>query len=152
MNPKDIVHAFATRTRANLKVINALKSADLEVFEVTQLVNSLLGLLIFPQQRYYQSIPKIALSELAQSGWPKPLVVGEFPAVKNLKELMRYLRNAIAHFNVEYLSDESGEIRGMRLWNINRNKEKDWVVELSLRDVEVAVDKFSDLIVPDASA
>ena len=152
MNPEDIVRAFAMRTRANLKVINALESADLEVFEVTQLVNSLLGLLVFPQQRYYRSIPEIPLSELARAGWPEPLVVGEFPTVENLKDLMRYLRNAISHFNVEYLSDADGEIRGMRLWNINRNREKDWVVELSLDDLEVVVDKFLDLMVPEVAA
>jgi hypothetical protein len=149
MNPEDIVRDFATRTKANLRVIEALESAGLEVYEVTQLVNSLLGLLVFPQQRYFRRIPETPLETLAQDGWPKPLVEGDFPSVKTLKDLMRYLRNAIAHFNVEYISDDSNQIQGMRVWNMRRGEEN-WSVELSLGEIRLAVDKFLELMIPDS--
>ena len=147
MNPEDIVRDFALRTKANLRVIEALESAGLEVYEVTQLVNSLLGLLVFPQQRYFQRIPETPLEILAQQGWPKPLVEGDFPSVRTLKDLMRYLRNAIAHFNFEYLPDERNEIQGMRVWNMHRGEEN-WSVELSLDEIRLAVDKFLELMIP----
>ena len=54
-----LIRDFAVRTRANLTRINDLatveKGTDPEsrtVFEVTQLINSMLGLLVFPKEAY----------------------------------------------------------------------------------------------------
>ena len=61
---------FAKRTRANLEFIEAAEKDGQSVFEVTQLANSLLGLLIFPKERYMDSIPNTPLAELVSNGWP----------------------------------------------------------------------------------
>lgn len=58
---EEVIHDFAQRTRKNLKVIESLQEAGLEVFEVTQLVNSCLGLLVFPQQNFVKKIPHTPL-------------------------------------------------------------------------------------------
>jgi hypothetical protein len=55
---KEFIIDFARRTRANLEFIESAKRPD--VFEVTQLFNSMLGLLVFPQQSYIDRIPKNA--------------------------------------------------------------------------------------------
>jgi len=64
-----LVQEFARRTIKNLETIERLaaerlKSEEPEVFEVTQLLNSCLGLLVFPEQKLPDDIPKVLPSKL----------------------------------------------------------------------------------------
>ena len=152
MEYQNVVKDFAMRTRENLEIIRRLQreNPDYEVYEVTQLINSMLGLLIFPQQRYVNGIPQTPLAELAEQGWPAPKTRGKFQQVQDLRQLIRYLRNAIAHFNIEFLSDKNQQINGLRVWNTftprNEPAVKTWEAELSLADIENITDKFIELI------
>ena len=58
MNYQDIVKDFAQRTKHNLETLRALQAErpDVEVFEVTQIINSLLRLLVFQQQYFVNNI------------------------------------------------------------------------------------------------
>jgi len=152
MNYQNVVRDFAERTRRNLGIIEKLQreQPDSEIYEVTQLVNSMLGLLIFPQQRYFNSIPDTPLSDLANQGWPVPLTDGEYPDVGTLKELVRYMRNAIAHFNIEFMADPvSQQITGLRLWNIRgrgKTRKITWEAKLKLEDLRGITERFIELI------
>ena len=77
---EDVIADFAKRTEANLQTIRRLakEGGATPAFEVTQLVNSMLGLLVFPQQRYVDRIPETPITDLASSGWPIPEVVPGF--------------------------------------------------------------------------
>ena len=145
MEYNNVVKDFAHRTRRNLEIIEQQKEAGNEAFEVTQLINSCLGLLVLPQQRFMHSIPKIPISELEQNGWVIPEVTGSFPQVRNLNELIRYLRNAIAHFNIEFLSNDENDIQSIIVWNVNRG-EKTWQATLGLEELKSILNKFSDLL------
>lgn len=160
---ENIIRDFALRTRENLSVIERLHVEGEEVFETTQLINSMLGLLIFPQQEYVKKIPRTSLTQLKTDGWPIPKVTGGFQQVSDLNQLIRYLRNAIAHFNVFFLTDEREQITGLRVWNMqpvrdNSNRvirdanneiieRKNWETELSLNDLRQITDKFIDLLI-----
>lgn len=147
MEYQNVIRDFARRTRHNLTVLRNLQAQhpELEIYEVTQLVNSMLGLLVFPQQQYIRNIPALPLDELAGQGWPIPKVRGDYPQVSDLNQLVRYLRNAIAHCNVEFLSDETLKIRGIVVWNV-RGGRIDWKAELSLEEIEMITDRFIDLL------
>ena len=156
MEYRIIVQDFAHRTRKNLDLLRNLQAEDpeVEIYEVTQLVNSLLGLLIFPQQSYFDDIPHIPLQELKEDGWPIPRIIGEYPQVKNLNQLVRYLRNAIAHFNVHFLVDDHRQLTGIQVWNerelrIAGGKKEThivWKAEISLLELELITNKFIDLL------
>lgn len=159
MDYTNVVRDFAQRTRRNLEFVrqavarnqNGEIHGDPEVYEVTQLINSMLGLLVFPQQRYFDAIPATPLQELAAKGWPQIRVSPGFPdSVETLADLMRYLRNAVAHFNIEFLAP-SGQIEGIRVWNTRKDKKtntkkKTWCAELPLRDLEMIADRFVEMI------
>jgi hypothetical protein len=113
----DVVRDFVERTKQNLKVIEDLRARGGEVHEVTQLINSMLGLLVFPREEYVDRIPRIGLPELRKDGWPAPKPVSSFPEATDLRELIRLLRNAIAHFNIRFIANDSREITGIRVWN-----------------------------------
>src|SRR3954454_13841692 len=91
-----VVKDFARRTRANLEVVRAMHNKDGDsVYDVTQLINSMLGLLVFPQQEYMNNIPRTPLSDLEEQGWPIPRVDGPYPQVSDLNQLIRMLRHGI---------------------------------------------------------
>lgn len=147
MDYNNVILDFAERTRKNLQFVQQTAqreaaSHEKSVYEVTQLINSMLGLLVFPQQKHFHAIPETPLAELPAQGWPRIRPTGGFPDAANLRELVRYLRNAVAHFNVQFLAP-SGQIEGIRLWN-NRNGKKSWEAELTLADLEALTSKFID--------
>lgn len=142
---EDVVRGFAERTRQNLKVIESLLADGKEVYEATQLLNSMLGLLVFPREEYVNRIPETPISELEQSGWPIPVVTDGFPQVSHLKDLIRYLRNAIAHFNIEFIGDGTNQIAILKVWNTRRG-EKTWEAKLSLKDLRGIAERFTALL------
>jgi len=142
-----IVKDFALRTQKNLDYINEQQSEGREAYEITQLINSMLGLLIFPQQNYFNAIPKKPLELLKNEGWPIPQVDGYFEQVKDLNQLVRYLRNAVAHFNIEFIADGKGEIVALKVWNYNPKEQRiDWQARLYINDLRQFTKRFVDLI------
>jgi hypothetical protein len=135
----NVVKDFAERTKRNLDNIRkALQNeSQAQVCEVTQLLNSMLGLLLFPPQQYFETIPKIPLSDLEAKGWPKIKQSPDFPEkVSTLDRLMRYLRNAVAHFNMKFLTNDNHQISGVCVWNTDFSGQRIWMAELSLMDLE----------------
>ena len=164
MNYQNLIRDFAIRTKQNLKVIDEISmTSGSEVFEVTQLINSMLGLLVFPQQTYVNRIPRISLSQLVDLGWPIPRVCGDFKQVKDLNELIRYLRNAVSHFNIRFVEDDRGDISLLRVWNMRPVKDelgkvvrdvsgdvieiKNWEAELGVHELRGIANKFIDLLI-----
>ena len=147
-NHEKLLADFAERTLHNLRLIREIEKAQPErkAFEVTQLINSLLGLLVFPKENYLDQVPDKTIDELKAEGWPIPDVSAEYNQAKGLKDFVRLMRNGVAHFNVEFLSSQRNEITGIRIWNINRQREKDWEAELTLEDIEIIALRFISLL------
>ena len=142
---EDVIRDFAARTRTNLHAIEQLETAGHDVYEVTQLVNSTLGLLVFPQQKYFDQIPETPLADLKRDGWPVPKCLRGPEQVQNLNQLIRYLRNAIAHFNIKFIGDGTNQLHLIRVWNENRGT-KTWEAELSVTDLRGIAERFVELL------
>jgi hypothetical protein len=69
---------------------------------------------VFPQQRYVESIPEPPVAELQRAGWPVPRVREGVAQAENLRQLIRYLRNAVARFNIEFVGDTQNQLRFLR--------------------------------------
>lgn len=136
---------FARRTRANLEFIERAGKDGASVFEVTQLANSLLGLLVFPKERYIQSIPHTPLSELAAQGWPSVRTTQGQLREETLYGLIDMLRNSIAHCNVEFFSGPDSAISGIKVWNKYKGQIS-WKAELTIADLRSIAFKFVELI------
>lgn len=148
MNYEDLVGDFARRTKANLALVesHATLSGGQAAFEVTQLVNSMLGLLVFPRERWFDRVPRTPLVELADAGWPVITVLGAVPG-NDLKGLARYMRNAIAHCNIEFLPDGSGQIAGIRIWNVPPGKtDPDWKADLTVEQLRFIAFEFIEML------
>jgi hypothetical protein len=146
---EDVIADFAKRTEANLQTIRRLANdrGAMPAFEVTQLVNSMLGLLVFPQQRYLDRIPETPIDELENSGWPIPEVVGRYDQVPNLRQLVRMLRNAITHCNLEFEPGVSDEIEALTVWNTDpRSGKVTWKARLTVADLDAITTRFVALL------
>lgn len=147
---EDVIRDFAERTRSNLRTIERLQGEGGEVYEATQLVNSMLGLLVFPREEFIRRVPRTPLDQLKEEGWPVPRVTPGFDQVSDLRELIRYLRNAIAHFNIEFIRDGRNEIRMLRVWNFDpRRGRKTWEAELGLAELRGIADRFTGVVIGD---
>lgn len=144
---KDFIVDFAKRTRTNLEFIEQAKNT--EVFEVTQLFNSMLGLLVFPRQSYFDRIPETPLRDLVTNGWPVIKIIRGQTQCETLNQLIRMLRNGISHCNVEFIADEARQLTGLRIWNHERGDRrhgKNWEAELSIQELRSVAFKFIELI------
>tara|TARA_A100000171_G_scaffold53021_1_gene75472 strand:+ start:1217 stop:1681 length:465 start_codon:yes stop_codon:yes gene_type:complete len=148
MEYHDLVKDFADRTRSNLQLVRERAESGGKAYEVTQLINSMLGLLVFPQQRYYQNVPKWTMEQLRQKGWPEPVLTGDIGKPNDLQELFRYLRNGITHFNMKF-TDSGGVLDGVVIWNHeggSSKNPKNWQVTLHLDELADITDRFVQLM------
>jgi hypothetical protein len=146
---EDVIADFAKRTEANLRAIRQLarQGGATPAFEVTQLVNSMLGLLVFPQQRYLERIPETPIADLASRGWPIPDMMGDYPQVPHLRQLVRMLRDAITHCNLKFEPGVSDEIEALTVWNTEpRSGKVTWKARLTVADLDAITTRFVALL------
>jgi len=77
-----------------------------------------------------------------KEGWPLPS--GDNAHVSNLKQLVRNMRNAVAHFNIELVND-GNEIIGIRFSSYHR-KGQNWTGVYDIASLRKFVDMFLDHI------
>lgn len=95
---------FARRTLKNLRYLEDAHKRGEDVHIVTQLANSLLGLIVFPWEKNFVSrIETLAVADFAAKGWPNWNVT--LGSCSTLGELARHVRNAVAHGHIFYSSD-----------------------------------------------
>ena len=98
---------IARRTQRNLEYIKAeidRLGEDSKVHVVTQLVNSLIGMVALPREQYLEVRNGATnWNSLIGQGWPA-WDIGKGEA-ETLGELVRHIRNAAAHGRITYSSD-----------------------------------------------
>ena len=155
MNYQELVKDFTKRTMSNLDAIDKLleaqqnKEEEITVYETTQLINSCLGLIVIPKETWLDNIPETSLVKLKADGWPIPELSDPSEPWQDLtlRQLIKYLRNAIVHWNIEILPDSENQICGLRIWNDHEeNESKVHESTLSVQDLRKFVGKFSDMI------
>jgi hypothetical protein len=107
LDGRNTLAGIADRVHKNLAFITFSRNMGADVHEVTQLLLSLLGLIVFPVEDRIkgdkEAFAHIALSDLAKDGWPSwKFIIGEST---NLRDLLFHLRNAVSHRRLRFSSD-----------------------------------------------
>jgi hypothetical protein len=139
---KDLMH----RTMYNLKFIEDLKEPN-GPYEVTQLINSFIGAMAHPweKSKWKKELTKITLKQAQQEGWPDIVTdEGSKDTPKSLEDLIRVMRNAIAHGNLAFVSQRGDEIEMVDLWNRGGGKYT-WRARVHVKDLRSFLDRFFEL-------
>jgi HEPN pEK499 p136 len=121
MNIEDPIKDLARRTVKNLETLETVGSLDGGVFEVTQLTNSLLSLIIIPQAfgtPMYLTPQNVDAHFDGSASWPDASVRFLLESrgrriPQTTHKLLQGLRNAVAHHNVNYLTNVHNHIEAI---------------------------------------
>lgn len=137
----EFIKDFISRTKENI-------NRGCHPYEVTQLINSLIGLLVLPKEKYYDGIKNEMID--AQLFRKIQSCVINPPTRCSLKYIVRRMRNAIAHFHIECKADaDTKEIEKIIFSDFADNDESkspDFIIELEVSLVKHFVDQFSDAV------
>lgn len=97
---KEFIKDLVIRTKSNYE---RLKSGP---YEVTQLLNSAVGLLIIPQQKLFNQIADEMVSEELLNKMLASVTNNSYKKPLCLTEITRHLRNSIAHAHVKYIAEK----------------------------------------------
>lgn len=142
---QDRVSMIMERSVENLQFIDTHKTES-GPFEVTQLINTFLGALAHPWEELKADFKKKPIKEAEKEGWPKitkQLSTDVDP--KNLGDLIRLMRNAMAHGGITLLPQGDCKIERIQLVNVDlRCGHRTWGAELTVTDVQSFLEKFVD--------
>lgn len=153
MEYSSFVVDFSERTLRNLDAIHELGRAGKDVYPVTQLWNSLLGLIVLPRESDEIRIPRWRMSRLYAEGWPR-ITLSEGHENMKLSSLVWNLRNAVAHFNVTFMADHEHEISSITVWTSATDSDgrpikssRDWEARIDIDDLERLARKIAETYV-----
>lgn len=144
MMPHVPVLDMMRRTMINLAFVERHAGKD-GPFEVTQLINSFLGALAHPWERLKTELNGISLLEAQAAGWPVPEQQGGGEQPQSLGDLLRLLRNGIAHGNLTFLPDGRGQIQAIRIANFYNGK-LTWRGAISVQEMRTLLHRFVSLV------
>jgi hypothetical protein len=135
------------RSMANLAFVEA-HAGPAGPHEVTQLINTFLGALAHPFEAMRDDLMALPLTDAAGLGWPtinKERPSDSEPA--SLGDLIRLMRNSMAHGNLDFLSDGKGQIHALRVWNTHlRTGARTWGAVVLITDMRRFLGLFVELI------
>ena len=168
----EFVREFARRTLANLKFIEkevesrhkaGIEDKDIhDVFEVTQLINSFVGMLIFPKEACYNNVgnrnffrnseAKMILRDIVNNP-AKYHSTYKYEDNEKLppKRLAKHLRNAIAHNRLRILFDDNASITGARFFDVDNDSGETFQIELKLEEIKILLIALCEAILENPS-
>jgi hypothetical protein len=136
MGYNDFKKDFPKRT---IDILNRYSSE--EKYDVTLLLNCLLALLVFPKEKFYNNIPEEIPSNWGLSKGNVKKVSCESCGYK-LKEIVRHMRNAIAHMKIETTNDSNGNIEMVKFKDLGG-----FELEISVSDLKTFVTKLVEHVI-----
>ena len=125
---KEFIRDYIERTKLNYERLKA------GPYEVTQLINSAIGLLIIPEQKLYDKITNKMISKQ---------LLNEL-----IKIIARHLRNSVAHARLELKAQEQPEFdKPLLIESVifrDEDGEKSFQIELPIETLEQFFYAFSD--------
>ena len=140
---------FVIRTKFILKQYEEIEVKEPnEKYEDTLFINCLLGLLILPQQHWFDNLPTQSLDK----DWG--ITSSDITLInskKNIANISRHLRNSISHYRFTVLPDKSGNIEKIEFIDFYEKKDKKKIetfkATISLKKMKIFAEKFSNYLI-----
>jgi hypothetical protein len=142
VQPRDQLYDIMKRSMYNLEYIEKNKGI-MGPYETTQLLNTFLSAVAHPWERYRQELDRLSLSDSHKMGWPKVLKANASDIEPHsLGDLIRLIRNGMAHGNITLYPDKNDEIGSVFIWNIRSNGKINWSAHLDVETLKTFIIKF----------
>lgn len=147
---REFVKDFAERTKRNCE---AMREGP---YEVTQLINSMVGLLVIPRTEIYQEITDKMISADLLNNVKKCVKRNTYKDEDNdLKTIARHIRNGIAHSRMEFCAEKEPQNgRPLQIKTVvfkDEYKNKDKKVEYHF-EIEIPIDTLRKFLYAFADA
>ena len=126
MEYKNFEHDFVERTINNLRWIDTKNSIDKTnkdstiFYEFTNLINQCLGLILLPSQFSNDAFLKRFPQELKIYEVDDSIVKKmKSDEPKILSNVLRHIRNGIAHGHIQQVMDGKNDITDVKIWDVN---------------------------------
>jgi hypothetical protein len=144
---RNLTEGFAQRVRKNLDFIIKERGEGKDVYEITQLVTSLLGIIVFPSEAVaLDYLEGLRLSDLEANGWPRwNILLDEKGDTRTLGTLIYHLRNAASHRRLSFSSDHR-EMRKVEIEFEDAPKKHapiNWCAKINAGDLKLFCDLFT---------
>lgn len=125
-------HDFALRTKANLEFIEKAYRENIPgVYNVTQLINSLLGMVIFLKEGDF--IPRAPLSDFCDEDHLE-IIKDDNNCCADIKDFLRRFRNAISHCRIHDFGTPD-DIDGFKMHDQRRGQPIDWEIRITTHGI-----------------
>lgn len=150
LDGRNTLAGIADRVKKNLTFIMRARADGADVHEVTQLLLSLLGLIVFPvedrRRANKAAFSRVSLADLAADGWPNwQFTIG---GSNSLGDLLWHLRNAVAHRRLHFSCD-SRDIADVEIEFTDRKNDSDtdyWGATINAQKLREFVLLLSDYL------
>ena len=142
----DFIKDFATRTKANLKIV------ENGPYEVTQLINSMVGLLIIPETLQFNKITDSLIDGALLDKMKNCIEANTYHTPINLKEISKHLRNAVAHSRIKFEAEKPNItthpliIHSVRFEDINKDTGESIAIKVEIDLLKDFLFAFSDTV------
>ena len=142
----DFIKDFAMRTKSNLI------SLEKNPYEVTQLINSMIGFLIIPEQRQYKRITDNMIDDLLLQEMKQCITIYSYHNPICLQQICKHLRNAVAHSRISFeaqksnISSEPLTINAVKFTDKNNKTNECMEIRLTIELLKKFLFAFSDAV------
>ena len=136
---------FINRTKTIIEQYEKFQIAEKEKFEITLFLNCLVGLLILPQQHWFDSLPTELIS---QKEWGiNQNHISNIKETKNVKDIARHLRNSIAHYEFTAFSNTLNKISSIQFKDKDKSGSLTFEAEIPLPNLRQFTTKLTDTLI-----
>ncbi len=135
---------FVERTKRILEQYDSLTIPEKDKFEVTLLLNCLVGLLILPQQNWYDNLPSEIISQKEWGITPEHISFIKRGETKNIKDISRHLRNSVAHYRFKAFDNSSNKISRIKFEDFEQSGNKTFEALIPLANLRQFTNRLSD--------
>jgi hypothetical protein len=148
---------FVERTKEIIKQYdnNLAIPEGKEKYEVTLFLNCMVGLLILPQQEWFNSLPTDFITKKDWGIDEKEIIVIKNWDLndedKTVANIARHLRNSIAHYRFIAFKDENGDIGDVKITDYKgkeeKEEEKTFEAKISVESLRKFTEKLTNVLI-----
>lgn len=138
---------FVNRTKTIIEQYDKLELAKAEKFEVTLLLNCLVGLLILPQQNWFNNLPTDLVSQEEWGIRESDVSFMKNGETKTVKNIARHLRNSISHYRFKAFENSSNDISSIKFEDYDPSNNKTFEAIISISSIRQFTTKLTNTFV-----